>query len=78
MKTVLKLSKFLKDIGHDIKLEELIDTLFLLKVELEELNEEEDIIEFEITPDRVDLLSVKNLIKFIYNYYGWERNPRSK
>ncbi|NVM29928.1 MAG: phenylalanine--tRNA ligase subunit beta [Candidatus Helarchaeota archaeon] len=73
MKLELKLSKFLKDIGQDIKLDELIDTLFLLKVELEEMNEEEDMIEFEITPDRVDLLSVKNLIKLVQTYYGWER-----
>ena len=73
MKLELKLSKFLKDIGQDIKLDELIDMLFLLKVELEELNEEEDKIEFEITPDRVDLLSVRNLIKLVQKYYGWER-----
>ncbi|MFX1298005.1 MAG: phenylalanine--tRNA ligase subunit beta [Promethearchaeota archaeon] len=73
MKIELKLSKFLKNIGHDIDLNELIDTLFLLKVELEELNEEEDLIEFEITPDRVDLLSIKNLLKLVQKYYGWER-----
>ncbi|NVM54827.1 MAG: phenylalanine--tRNA ligase subunit beta [Candidatus Helarchaeota archaeon] len=73
MKTELKLSSFLKYIGHDVKLNELIDTLFLLKVELEGLNEEEDIIEFEITPDRVDLFSVKNIVKLVQNYYGWER-----
>ncbi len=73
MKTDIKLSRFLRLIGHDMKLDELIETLFLLKVELEEINEEEDRIQFEITPDRVDLLSVPNLIKLVYNYYGWER-----
>jgi phenylalanyl-tRNA synthetase beta chain len=73
MKTELKLSKFLKDLGHDIDLNELLDTLFLLKVELEELDEEEDRIEFEITPDRVDLLSPKNLIKLVQKYYKWDR-----
>ncbi len=73
MKTELKLSKFLRDLGHDIDLNELIDTLFLLKVELEGMNEEEDWIEFEITPDRVDLLSPKNLIKLVQKYYKWDR-----
>ncbi|MHA1267023.1 MAG: phenylalanine--tRNA ligase subunit beta [Candidatus Helarchaeota archaeon] len=73
MKIELKLSRFLNLLGHDIDLKELIDALFLLKVELEELNEEEDRIEFEITPDRVDLLSVMNLVKLVQQYYGWDR-----
>lgn len=76
MKTELKLSRFLQLLGHPVDLSELIDTLFLLKVELEKLDEEEDVIEFEITPDRVDLLSVMNLVKLVQQYYGWKRtNP---
>jgi len=73
MKAEYKLSNLLRYLGHDIKLEELLDTLFLLKIELEELKEEEDKIIFEITPDRVDLLSIKNLVKMIQDYYQWER-----
>jgi len=73
VKVEFKLSKFLKYLGHDIDLNELIDTLFLLKVELENLDEEEDKIEFEITPDRVDLLSIRNLVKLVQNYYQWKR-----
>jgi phenylalanyl-tRNA synthetase beta chain len=73
MKAEYKLSNLLRYLGHDIKRDELLDTLFLLKVELEELKEEEDKIVFEITPDRVDLLSIKNLVKMVQDYYQWER-----
>ncbi|MDD1779443.1 MAG: phenylalanine--tRNA ligase subunit beta, partial [Candidatus Helarchaeota archaeon] len=73
MKVEYKLSNLLRYLGHEIKLNELIDTLFLLKVELEALNEAEDKIILEITPDRVDLLSIKNIVKMVQNYYQWER-----
>ena len=73
MKVEYKLSNLLRYLGHEIKLNELLDILFLLKVELEALNEAEDKVIFEITPDRVDLLSIKNLVKMVQNYYQWER-----
>ncbi|MFW9830635.1 MAG: phenylalanine--tRNA ligase subunit beta [Candidatus Thorarchaeota archaeon] len=66
MNVDVRLSDLLELTGRNLSLQELEDVLFLLKCEIDHI--EDDVVTIEVNPDRVDMLSVEGIARALRGF----------